>query len=76
MAEKWTAADEKLWADLNTRRIAIREQRESALRDALALCGIVSHEAWLVAAKLAIAPVQVAAALEPYVLDTRETAND
>lgn len=76
MVEKWTAADERLWVDLNTRRIAIREQRESALRDALALCGITNHDAWLVATKLTQAPAAVAAALEPYVLDTQEMPND
>lgn len=65
--EKWTAADEKLWAKLEARRTQLRERWRIDLYDAMAnvsyrdsvdtlLDGMIEHAA------------EISAALEPFVL--------
>ena len=66
MVEKWTAADEKLWADLEARRQQVYDRRLDALEevfrdagldmDASDLDGIVANA------------VEITAALEPFIL--------
>lgn len=72
--EKWTAADEKLWAELEARRTELRERWRIELNDAMAnvcyydgidtlLDGMIEHAA------------EISAALEPFVLSASGGGN-
>lgn len=66
MAEKWTAADEKLWAELEGRRSALRTEWRKRLFDTLTgtgMTGIYPLTDYMIENA-----VEVSAALEPFVL--------
>ncbi len=67
MVEKWTAADEKLFAELNARRLALREDWRIALCDAMSNVCYYDGIDTLLDGMIDNA-VAIHAALEPFVL--------
>ena len=66
--EKWTAADEKLWAELEKRRETVLGERRRTLIEALKIPYVPNLEISFIADYLEANAQQIIAALEPYVL--------